>query len=480
VNKAVSLVLALLLLGGLSLAQNLTTTCNRPGAVLGYSNEELFQIKQSDPERYIQILDDMQGLPPADGGSPEYMRGPDADGYVYKDSDQPGGPTYAWDTFYTNQATGDDAIISFNYGWNFTYRGTTWNSIYMSTNGYITFGNSSNYLSGDTFPSTSGPNNMVGGFWGDLYCDGAPGYLRYGTTGTAPNRRVVVTWDSVRFYSPSTPYRFQFQIILYESGNQIVAQYKWANSDGSWWQYRNTMRSGMENYNGTIGLNLPNSLLKNNYAVKYGQPILAHDASVTRITGPAGLYCICDTLWPKAMVKNYGTSDESDIPVRCVIWDGATQVYDQTVHVSADAGETVEAEWTTPLWPLEHDADLVDSVWTELSTDEEHGNDTASSAVTVNVQADVTMSYNDGETGANGCYTWTTPNYSVGVRFPGPCPVGKFSVGLSGYSTDPGGPYPCTCKVRENAVRRPTGNDRLGDTDSSTAPAVPTAKTTTC
>ena len=90
-NKAVTLVLALLLLGGLSLAQNLTTTCTRPGTVLGYSNEELFQIKQSDPERYVQILDDMEGSSPADGGSPEYMRGPDADGYVYKDSDQPDG-----------------------------------------------------------------------------------------------------------------------------------------------------------------------------------------------------------------------------------------------------------------------------------------------------------------------------------------------------------------------------------------------------
>jgi hypothetical protein len=58
------------------------------------------------------------------------------------------------------------------------------------------------------------------------------------------------------------------------------------------------------------------------------------------------------------------------------------------------------------------------------------------------------MSYNDGV--SENSYTWTTPNYSVGDRFDGPCPVGKFMMGLQGYSTDPGGPYPCTMKVRLN------------------------------
>jgi hypothetical protein len=58
------------------------------------------------------------------------------------------------------------------------------------------------------------------------------------------------------------------------------------------------------------------------------------------------------------------------------------------------------------------------------------------------------MSYNDGV--SENSYTWNVPNYSLGDRFDGPCPVGKIAIGLQGYSTDPGGPYPCTVKVRLN------------------------------
>ena len=134
---------------------------------------------------------------------------------------------------------------------------------------------------------------------------------------------------------------------------------------------------------------------------------VAADVGVTQITAPAGLFCICDTMWPKARVKNWGSSNQADVPVRYVIWDSSTKVYDQTIHISVDAGATVEAVWTTPCMPIGHDADLVDSAWTELSSDVNHVNDSANSGFSVNAMADVAMEYSDYESGANGCYTWT-------------------------------------------------------------------------
>jgi hypothetical protein len=69
VNKAVTLILALLLLGGLGVAQNLATTSNKPGAVPYYSQEELMQLKRSDPDRYLQVMSDLEGTPPTPTGT---------------------------------------------------------------------------------------------------------------------------------------------------------------------------------------------------------------------------------------------------------------------------------------------------------------------------------------------------------------------------------------------------------------------------
>jgi hypothetical protein len=276
--------------------------------------------------------------------------------------------------------------------------------------------------------------------------------LRYGTTGSAPNRRVVVTWDNVRYYATTT-YRFYFQIILYEQNNEIVAQY---NTHSGSWQYYSNLREGMENSNGTVGLNLPLSLLKNSYAVKYAKPTITNDAGVTAITAPAGLFCTCDTIRPvSCRVKNWGSNNLTGVPVVCHLRDSSNGalIWNQTVNVDVNAGAEVAVNF--PLGPgdvppLGHNARVYDTCFTNLATDTIHFNDMKATSVEVNEQADVAMEYSDYESGASGCYVWTTPNFTTAVRFDGPCPVAKYAVALSGYSSDPGGPYPCTVKVREN------------------------------
>jgi hypothetical protein len=265
VNKSFCLVLSLVLIAGIGWAQDMATANSQLKPVQAYTSDEIAQMKQADPARYIQIQRDRESAQPPVMGA-DYTRGPDADGYIYKDVNQSGGPTYSWDSYYSNSTTGDDNVFLYTWGWNFNYRGTDYTGAYLSTNGYFCFGGAGyNYYSNDTFPSSNNnvPYPMVAAYVYDLYADGT-GTLQYGTTGTAPNRRVVITWNNVRYYSYSSV-RMTFQMILNEADNSIVMQYA---SHDQGWQYTSTARTGCQNGSGTVGLNVPNSLLANSYATR--------------------------------------------------------------------------------------------------------------------------------------------------------------------------------------------------------------------
>jgi hypothetical protein len=186
-------------------------------------------------------------------------------------------------------------------------------------------------------------------------------------------------------------------------------------------------------------------------------PTYVNDVGVTDITSPSGPFCICETIRPvSCRVRNFGTADQNGVPVTCHIWDsvGPTFIYNQTVNVDVASGQTVTVNFPLGLGdisPRGYNTRLYDTCWTALATDAQPDNDTANSSVEVSTGSpEVTLSYNDG--GIHAGYTWTEPNYSVGVRFPGPCQVNKIAVWLWEYPPDhgDGGPYPCTCKVRLN------------------------------
>ena len=177
-----------------------------------------------------------------------------------------------------------------------------------------------------------------------------------------------------------------------------------------------------------------------------------NDVGVWNIISPGDYAGFGDRVLPRGRVANFGSQTQVDIAVICVIYDSAAgaRVYGpETVDVtSLDSGEVCAV--TFPFWdaPAEEKV-YFDTMVTVLSGDEDTANDRKTGRFALAVWVDEHLTYNDGETGPRGCYSWISPNYSLGVRFPGPCPVNKISVGL--WSPDyPGGPYPCTCKVRLN------------------------------
>ncbi len=170
--------------------------------------------------------------------------GPDAYGYVWDD-----GVAFEWHTATNVVGSGDDAYFSVPLPFPVTFYGNTYNTVYVSTNGWASFEPvTSSYLSNSNLPNTSNPNALLAVFWDDLVVQDN---IYTEVVGTSPNRKFVIEWRNVRRYSGSG--NASFQIIIYEQqvyGENII-RFSYGN---------NTMSGsisatvGIENPGGTIGL----------------------------------------------------------------------------------------------------------------------------------------------------------------------------------------------------------------------------------
>ncbi|KUJ57417.1 hypothetical protein AR686_01195 [Chryseobacterium aquaticum subsp. greenlandense] len=137
-------------------------------------------------------------------------------------------------------ATGNASATNLNsevypvtFPFNFNFNGTSYSSMNVSTNGFITFGS--------TAPSTtyispiSGVTAYEGAIsaWGrDISSffdvNGRTGSVSWEAVGTAPNREIVIQWSNFRTNSATaitTVFAFSFQIRLQETSNIIKVVY---------------------------------------------------------------------------------------------------------------------------------------------------------------------------------------------------------------------------------------------------------------
>jgi len=130
-------------------------------------------------------------------------------------------PSY---TTGTPIASSDDATHGpFSIGFTFTFFGTTYTQFYVGSNGWIGF--SAAQTTGYTaayIPNTSSPKNVIMADWEDLL-PGASN-IRYTTTGSAPNRKLIVSFYQVPHYNCNTNLH-TFQFILNETSNVIEINY---------------------------------------------------------------------------------------------------------------------------------------------------------------------------------------------------------------------------------------------------------------
>lgn len=143
--------------------------------------------------------------------------GPDESGYRWTDSDESNGPVYQWTdirntgTLLTTISNCDDCYQAQALSFEFPFYGNNFSSIYVSSNGYITFGAGSSSLSNYPLPSTSMPSNLVAAYFDDLDTR-STGDVYFQDFGN----RAVVQFTNVAPYSGSGT--LTYQMVLEENG----------------------------------------------------------------------------------------------------------------------------------------------------------------------------------------------------------------------------------------------------------------------
>ena len=137
----------------------------------------------------------------------------------------------------------------FPIGFSFTYYGQTYTQFYISANGWIGF---SPPLPGyfnvdiptmDGNPcSTTYPYNGIYGVLFDFNPGGVANRIQYQTVGTAPNRKLVVSYNAIPFFGAGCAGTSTFQIQLHETTNAVQIH---VTNKPTCSQWANSIRSGL-------------------------------------------------------------------------------------------------------------------------------------------------------------------------------------------------------------------------------------------
>lgn len=210
--------------------------------------------------------------------------GPDAYGYTWITSLDPGGPTYSWIDItsragvqtVTGLADDNSAPSMISLGFNFHYYWNDYSQLKVGSNGWLGFNNISNIASCfPVIPTAGGAgDNYLAPLMGDLNFTGAgnPGSVQYWTNNVDT---FIISYINVPFWSVSAPGwtgSNSFQVILCNSDSSITFQY------GSLSGFSPNaacvdLTVGIENSTGGIGLQVHTDVMPPaNYVIRFEYP----------------------------------------------------------------------------------------------------------------------------------------------------------------------------------------------------------------
>ncbi len=126
----------------------------------------------------------------------------------------------------------DDCAQQINVGFDFPFAGEQFNKVWVSSNGVLSLLDPMTEYYNTKLPTRGKERRtsaLIMPYWDDLN-PRAGGLITYATLGSAPNRRLIVSWNNVPHYWKVGEYNFQ--AILYETG-EIKFQYGKGDADGS-------------------------------------------------------------------------------------------------------------------------------------------------------------------------------------------------------------------------------------------------------
>lgn len=155
----------------------------------------------------------------------------------------------------------DDAWVTVSLPFGFTFFGTTFYQVHVSTNGLLAFGESTpqgTHHINTSLPSISVPLALIAPFWDDLLFTTSGQVTSKATVmtvGSASNRKFVITWQGVFHVSHrSGDNGVTFQVVLHENTGKIVFNYLDASFGNSSLDEGRSATIGIQNGNGSMGL----------------------------------------------------------------------------------------------------------------------------------------------------------------------------------------------------------------------------------
>jgi hypothetical protein len=135
-------------------------------------------------------------------------------------------PSMNWRTITgTNLNLGDDTWATFTPDFPVQFGTSSYNTVYVNANGLISFtDNTGSQYSNQQLPYSSF-TTLVAPFWDDLYPSGSNN-VYWATLGSAPNRELVIEWRNVRQWACQTGGTVRFQVVFFESSNQVLFNYQ--------------------------------------------------------------------------------------------------------------------------------------------------------------------------------------------------------------------------------------------------------------
>ncbi len=150
--------------------------------------------------------------------------------------------------------SGDDQAEPADLGFDFTFFGRAYSRVWVNTNGQILFGGASTRFSNDTLPDPADPDAQVAVFWDDM-CPDTDTQIRAAATGTAPNRRFVVSWANLPHCGGGEP--ITFRAALNERDGSITFHYVTLGDDGE--SRGSSATVGVEDAEGELGVTFSHS-----------------------------------------------------------------------------------------------------------------------------------------------------------------------------------------------------------------------------
>ncbi|MCD6162228.1 MAG: T9SS type A sorting domain-containing protein [candidate division Zixibacteria bacterium] len=297
--------------------------------------------------------------------------GPDAFGYTWIDSDEPGGPVFGWIDIAdigTPLTLGDDDNQGpFDIGFDFTFYENTFTSVNICSNGWITFIGTENEYLNTSIPDTSRPNNLLSVFWDDLAPNNGGEVYYYSDS---EQGIFVISYDGVPYYFQSGA--LHFQVILHDNGD-IVYQYGSMADAG---HGNNSATIGIEDAMGTVGLQVccNQAYIHGDMAILFNPPAaFDFDAAPTAFVSPAGFGQVDNPFTPAVAYANLGTQRIS-FDVSLIITFNEQEVYRETGVINSLDPES-EIDYSFPDYNPINEGTYMLSAISFFEADEDTAND---------------------------------------------------------------------------------------------------------